>query len=47
LGDADIEYDPNFRLYLTTKHPNPSYPPEISTKVCLVNFTLTPMGLED
>ena len=47
LGDSDVEYDPNFRLYLTTKHPNPSYPPEISTKVTLVNFTLTPAGLED
>ncbi|KAK2956118.1 putative Dynein axonemal heavy chain 5 [Blattamonas nauphoetae] len=47
LGDSDVEYDPKFKLYLTTKYPNPNYPPEISTKVCLVNFTLTPAGMED
>jgi dynein heavy chain len=26
---------------------NPNYPPEISTKVLIVNFTITKEGLED
>lgn len=47
VGDSDIEYDPNFRLYLTTKLANPHYLPEICIQVTLVNFTVTPSGLED
>lgn len=30
------------RFYITTKLPNPHYTPEVSTKVSLVNFTLSP-----
>ncbi|KOB72814.1 Dynein heavy chain 6, axonemal, partial [Operophtera brumata] len=47
LGDSDIEYDSNFRLYLTTKLANPHYLPEICIQVTLVNFTVTLSGLED
>uniref|UniRef100_A0A8C5QQJ6 Dynein axonemal heavy chain 1 n=1 Tax=Leptobrachium leishanense TaxID=445787 RepID=A0A8C5QQJ6_9ANUR len=47
LGDAIIPYHDDFRMYITTKLPNPHYPPEISTKVTLINFTLSPSGLED
>lgn len=47
LGDSDIEYDTNFRLYLTTKLANPHYLPEICIQVTLVNFTVTLSGLED
>ena len=47
LGDSDVDYDPNFKFYITTKLPNPHYTPEISTKVTVINFTLAPSGLED
>ncbi|XP_038627172.1 dynein heavy chain 1, axonemal [Tachyglossus aculeatus] len=47
LGDAIIPYHEDFRIYITTKLPNPHYIPEISTKVTLINFTLSPSGLED
>ncbi|XP_031781103.1 dynein heavy chain 6, axonemal isoform X1 [Nasonia vitripennis] len=47
LGDNDVEYDSNFRLYITTKMANPHYLPEICIKVTIVNFTVTPSGLED
>ncbi|CAB0031813.1 unnamed protein product [Trichogramma brassicae] len=47
LGDNDVEYDANFRLYITTKMANPHYLPEICIKVTIVNFTVTPSGLED
>ncbi|KAL4693863.1 hypothetical protein H8959_013128 [Pygathrix nigripes] len=29
LGDSDIDYDKNFRFYMTTKMPNPHYLPEV------------------
>ncbi|KAH8862654.1 Dynein heavy chain 6, axonemal [Schistosoma japonicum] len=47
LGDSDIEYDKNFRFYLTSKLANPHYLPEVSIKVTIINFTVTPNGLED
>ncbi|XP_050682962.1 dynein axonemal heavy chain 6-like [Leptidea sinapis] len=47
LGDSDIEYDTNFRLYMTTKLANPHYLPEICIQVTLVNFTVTLFGLEE
>jgi len=42
LGDTIIPYHEDFKLYITTKLPNPHYTPETSTKVTLVNFTLSP-----
>lgn len=47
LGDSDIEYDDNFRFYITTKLSNPHYLPEICIQATIVNFTVTPSGLED
>jgi dynein heavy chain, axonemal len=47
LGDNIIVYDPNFKLYLTTKLPNPHYLPEVSIKVNIINFTVTFPGLEE
>ncbi|KAK2091252.1 Dynein heavy chain 1, axonemal, partial [Saguinus oedipus] len=42
LGDTVIPYHEDFRMYITTKLPNPHYTPEISTKLTLINFTLSP-----
>ena len=47
LGDTTIEYSKDFRLYITTKLPNPHYLPETATKVTLINFMITLEGLED
>ena len=47
LGDALVEYSKDFRFYITTKLRNPHYLPELSTKVSLLNFMITPEGLED
>jgi dynein heavy chain len=47
LGDSTIEYDKNFRLYITTKLRNPHYPPELCVKVNLLNFMATTDGLQD
>ncbi|XP_051269985.1 dynein axonemal heavy chain 1 isoform X2 [Dicentrarchus labrax] len=47
LGDSVIPYHEGFKMYITTKLPNPHYSPEVSTNVTLINFTLSPSGLED
>ena len=47
LGDKEIDYNEDFRLYLTTKLGNPHYPPEVSTKTTIVNFSIKREGLED
>jgi dynein heavy chain len=47
LGDSDVDYDKNFRFYMTTKLANPHYLPEICIKVTIINFTVTKSGLED
>ncbi|KAK3733193.1 hypothetical protein QZH41_008554, partial [Actinostola sp. cb2023] len=47
LGDSDIDYDKNFRFYMTTKLSNPHYLPEVCIKVTIINFTVTKSGLED
>ena len=47
IGDSDIEYDKNFRFYMTSKMGNPHYLPEVCVKVTIINFTVTRLGLED
>lgn len=47
LGDSDVEYDKNFKFYVTTKLSNPHYLPEVCIKVTIINFTVTRSGLED
>ncbi|XP_078057018.1 dynein axonemal heavy chain 2 [Mustelus asterias] len=46
LGDKEIEYNKEFRFYITTKLSNPHYAPEISTKTTIVNFAVKVQGLE-
>lgn len=47
LGDSIIEYNDSFRFYITTKLRNPHYLPEIAVKVTMLNFMITPDGLQD
>ncbi|CBZ35711.1 dynein heavy chain, putative [Leishmania donovani] len=42
-----IDYHPNFRMFLCSKLPNPVYLPDISTRVTLLNFTVTMEGLSE
>ncbi|OHT16390.1 Dynein heavy chain family protein [Tritrichomonas foetus] len=47
LGGEYVPYSDNFRLYISTKYPNPHYSPEICSQVTLINFTTTQDGLTD
>jgi dynein heavy chain len=41
LGDKEVDYDPNFRLYLNTKLANPKYTPNVFGKSMVINYTVT------
>ncbi|UYV65972.1 DNAH10 [Cordylochernes scorpioides] len=47
LGDKEVDYDPNFQLYLICKLANPKFPPAIFAKSLIINFTVTLKGLEE
>merc|ERR1719311_561322 len=47
LGGEEIDYDPKFQLYIQTKLANPHYRPELFAQCTIVNFIVTPEGLED
>ncbi|XP_063298016.1 dynein axonemal heavy chain 14 [Pelobates fuscus] len=47
IGDSEIEYNHNFRLYMTTPSPNPHFLPAVCIMVTMINFTVTFKGLRD
>ena len=47
LGAEEIDYDPNFQLYIQTKLSNPHYKPETAAQCTIINFIVTESGLED
>ncbi|KAL8435730.1 hypothetical protein ACSSS7_002267 [Eimeria intestinalis] len=47
IGDKPVPWGPAFRLFLTTKLPNPKFPVDIFVKTTVINFAITPEGLED
>lgn len=46
IGEKAVDYNPAFRLYMTTKNPRPNLPPDACGLVSVVNFTVTRSGLE-
>ena len=47
FADQDVDFSDGFRLFITTKLPNPDYLPDIFIKCNVINFTVTFDGLEE
>lgn len=48
IGDKSIDvFNSDFRLYMTTKLPNPYYSPEIMGKASVINYTVNMDGLKE
>lgn len=47
LGDKEVDYDPSFRLYMTSKLANPNYSPKIFGSAMVINYSVTLKGLQD
>lgn len=47
IGSDEIEYSPEFKLYLQCKRGNPHFRPETSAQCTIINFIVTEKGLED
>ena len=47
IGEKTLNYSKSFKFFMTTTLPNPHYPPEIFVKVTVINFAITPSGLEE
>lgn len=46
IGEKSVDYNPAFRLYMTTRDQFVQIPPNIQDLVTSVNFTVTKSGLE-
>ncbi|TQS39101.1 hypothetical protein Golomagni_00379 [Golovinomyces magnicellulatus] len=46
LGKQEIDFSPAFKIYLSTRDPSATFPPDVCSRTTLVNFTVTQSSLQ-
>ena len=46
LGKQEIDFSPAFRVYLSTRDPSATFPPDVCSRTTIVNFTVTRSSLQ-
>ncbi|KAI9821833.1 MAG: hypothetical protein M1827_002415 [Pycnora praestabilis] len=46
LGKQEIDFSPAFKLFLSTRDPSATFPPDICSRTTFVNFTVTQSSLQ-
>jgi dynein heavy chain len=46
IGDSDYEFNERFKMYILCKLLNPHFTPELAAKTTIIDFCITPIGLE-
>jgi hypothetical protein len=47
FDEKQINYNPSFRFYLSTRLSNPRYKPDVYSKMAIINFAIKEQGLEE
>lgn len=47
LGEKEVDWNDKFKLYMTSKLPNPIFDPSAFGKTTVINYSVTPGGLQD
>lgn len=47
VGDLELDWNPKFQLYITTRIPNPLFDTVIVGNTTVVNFSVTEPALEE
>jgi dynein heavy chain 1 len=47
VGDQEVDFAPDFRLFMITRNPDAHFTPDLCSRVTFVNFTVTQASLEN
>lgn len=47
VGDLEIDFSPNFTMYMVTRDANANFTPDLCSRVTFVNFTVTTSSLQN
>lgn len=41
ISETEMDFDPKFKLYMTSRLANPHFSPELAAKTTIIDFTVT------
>lgn len=45
VGDQEIDFSQTFVMFMITRNPSATFPPDLCSRVTFINFTVTPSSL--